>query len=416
MRWIVAQIGAREHYAVPHAFHQLGHLRLFYTEAWCRWGRELVRMGPGAFRAYANRYRPELPGSAVKSFTPSYAAFHLAHFPGHSSTRAALYRFFVEAGAWFATRAAEHLSRQTLSPSEDHFFAFNTGALEALRLLRARGVFTVLDQIDPGREEERLVALEREKWPGWEDAVDPIPEEYWSRIREEWELADIVLVNSEWSKKLLVRQGVPESKLIVVPLAYESPPNMRPQGAVNGQLTVLWLGGVNLRKGIQYLVEAAKCLPKVRFVVGGPIGIREERVRSAPENMVFLGRIQRNSSGRLYEQAHVFVLPTISDGFAITQLEAMAHGLPVITTPNCGQVVADGVDGLIVPAANSEALVAAIGRLDANRRELVEMSRRAVEKASEFHLPKNAEEIEEKVARVRAQRGSSPVLASGSTE
>ncbi|MCX6924887.1 MAG: glycosyltransferase family 4 protein [Verrucomicrobia bacterium] len=273
-------------------------------------------------------------------------------------------------------------------------------------------MFTVLDQIVPGREEERLVVLEREKWPGWEDTADPIPEEYWNRIQQEWALADVVMVNSEWSKKLLLCQGVPESKLIIVPLAYEAPPNVRPQEVAHGQLTVLWLGGVSLRKGIQYLIEAAKRVPNVRFVVAGPIGIQDAKVRSAPANMDFLGRIQRNSTVRLYQQAHVFVLPTISDGFAITQLEAMAHGLPVITTPNCGQVVTDGVDGLIVPAANSEALAAAIGRLDANRRELVEMSRRAVEKASEFHLPKNAQEIEEKVARNKAQSGSLRALPS----
>jgi glycosyltransferase involved in cell wall biosynthesis len=404
MRWIVAQLGARQHYAVPVAFERLGHLRLFYTEAWCRWGRELVRLGPSDFRAFANRFHPELPGSAVKSFTPSYGAFHLAHFPGHSSTRARLYRFFVNAGAWFGTRVAEHLSRQTLNPSEDHFFAFNTGALEALSLMRKLGVFTVLDQIDPGREEERLIALEREKWPGWENFVDPVPEEYWNRIREEWGLADIVMVNSEWSKKLLICQRIPESKLIVVPLAYQRLGDVRPREAANGQLTVLWLGGVNLRKGIQYLIEAAKSLPKVRFVVAGPIGIREERVRSAPENVVFGGRVQRNSIGSLYQQAHVFVLPTLSDGFAITQLEAMAHGLPVITTSNCGEVVTDGVDGLIVPAANSEALAAAIARLDANRKELVAMSKRAFDRADQFELPKNAQQIEDAIRVFKTER------------
>ena len=57
-----------------------------------------------------------------------------------------------------------------------------------------------------------------------------------------------------------------------------------------------------------------------------------------------------------YRKADLFVLPTLSDGFAITQLEAMSHGLPVITTPCCGEVVSDGVDGFIVAPRDAEAL------------------------------------------------------------
>lgn len=53
----------------------------------------------------------------------------------------------------------------------------------------------------------------------------------------------------------------------------------------------------------------------------------------------------------------MFILPTLSDGFAITQLEAMANGLPVIATPNCGSVVSEGIDGFLVPPRNYESIV-----------------------------------------------------------
>lgn len=407
MKWIVSQLGAREHYAIPVSFHRLGHLRQFYTDAWCHWGRGLLSRGPGILSAYANRYHPSLPRVSVKSFTPSHTAFRLrSHLSRQARHGAELFRFFLEEGAWFGSRVAEHLSRQGLDAAEDHFFAFNTGALEALRHLQERRIFTVVDQIDPGVEEERLVALERQRWPGWEENTDPIPPEYWNRIREEWCIADLVLVNSEWSKGLLLQQGVPESKLIVVGLGYESPCNLPCREPVGDQLTVLWLGTVMVRKGFPYLVEAARKLPKVRFVVAGPISIREEKIRSAPANMTFLGRVQRHNVGRLYQKAHVFVLPTISDGFGITQLEAMAHGLPVIATSNCGRVVTHGSDGLIIPAAESEALACAIARLDANRKELSEMSRRAAVTARAYSLANKAHEIEEKVARAKVRSGS----------
>jgi glycosyltransferase involved in cell wall biosynthesis len=408
MMWTVAQLGAREHYAVPYSFHQLGHLRLLYTEAWCRrWARGLLRHGPRILRAYGNRHHPAIPGKLVKSFTAASTAYQFSRHPGQVCSRADRYRLILDVGAWFGSRVSAHLSRQAFDTSHDHFFGFNTGSLEPLRLLRARGVFTVLGQIDPGYEEERLVALEREKWPGWENHRDPIPEEYWERIREEWKIADVVMVNSDWSANLLLCQGVPESKLVVVPLAFTARETSRCCRTHKGQLTVLWLGSVTLRKGIPYLIEAAKQLRNVRFVVAGPILITEEKIRSAPANVSFIGEFQRHDTSRIYADADVYVLPTISDGFAITQLEAMAHGLPVITTPHCGRVVTDGYDGFIVPAANSEALAAAIARLDANRQELSEMSRRAAEKVQMFAPPSNATQLEEKVFYAKARSRSS---------
>jgi glycosyltransferase involved in cell wall biosynthesis len=145
---------------------------------------------------------------------------------------------------------------------------------------------------------------------------------------------------------------------------------------------------VVLRKGIQYLVEAARQLVDrpIRFVVIGPVGISTAAIASAPPNMEFLGRATRDRTAAAYRSADLFVLPTLSDGFAVTQLEAMSHGLPVITTPNCGEVVSHGLDGLVIPAGDAPALAAAIADLADDRPQLEAMSRRAVVKAQTFSL------------------------------
>jgi glycosyltransferase involved in cell wall biosynthesis len=158
---------------------------------------------------------------------------------------------------------------------------------------------------------------------------------------------------------------------------------------------VLWVGAVILRKGIQYLIEAARMLSatSIEFIVAGPIGISQSAVASAPANVKFLGRIPRVSLAEIYVQADVFVLPTISDGFAITQLEAMAHGLPVIATPNCGAVVRDGLDGFVVRARDAQALASAIAKLDADRRLLRDMAASAVIRSRDFDLLTNARKI-----------------------
>jgi glycosyltransferase involved in cell wall biosynthesis len=121
---------------------------------------------------------------------------------------------------------------------------------------------------------------------------------------------------------------------------------------------------VNVRKGIHYLVDAARLLQdeNVRFDVVGPIGIFPDAVAAAPGNITFHGPVSRDRAEEWYRQADVFVLPTLSDGFALTQLEALAHGVPLITTPRCGRVVEDGKTGFIVPAQDAPALAEAILR------------------------------------------------------
>jgi glycosyltransferase involved in cell wall biosynthesis len=211
-------------------------------------------------------------------------------------------------------------------------------------------------------------------------------------LQAEWKLADLVLVNSEWSREALVKQGVASERIVVVPLAIDLHDGVVGQ-AVNphGRLKVIWLGSVILRKGIQYLVEAARRLSgeDVEFIVAGPIGISQDALDTFPPNMKVVGRITRDQLGRVYKQGHVFVLPTISDGFAITQLEAMRHGLVVVATPNCGRVVTDGLDGLIVPTRDGMALAAALSRLNADRQLLLGMSRAALETVKRYDLQAN---------------------------
>jgi len=404
----VSQIGAREHYATPRALHARAELETLYTEAWCRWGAGLFSRGPNAARALAGRRHPDIPGSHVVAFT--FRAL-VDDFRGACSPTLAAdgrHRESIRVGLEFANRVNRHLLRQPLDPQRHAFFGYSMGCLETLGALHDRGILTVVDQIDPARVEEQIVFEEAQRWPGWQALPGRIPEDYYNRLAQEWKLANVVLVNSEWSKAALVQQGVPAGKIIVVPLAYEpyaAPPQRRLRSNAERPLTVLWLGSVILRKGIQYLLQAAKRLSstRVEFIVAGTVGIAERIIREAPVSVKFIGRVTRDRTAEVYRSADVFVLPTISDGFAITQLEAMAHGLPVIATPNCGRVVDEGVDGLIVPARDAEALAAAITRLDGDRALLAEMSVKAVGKSQLYSLDNFARILLEQVA---AQRTS----------
>ena len=410
-RYLVAQPGARQHYAVPRALHDCGALRLFYTDAWCRRGQRWLSRGPAVLRSLAQRRHDALPSDKVVSFnwrTMWDESYHRVF--ESEADMAALYGWFERMGRRFAQRVARHLVRQKLDPDMDVFFGFNVASLEALEHLAERGVVTIVDQVDPARVEEDLVLSDAERWPGWARLPGRIDDAYYQRLATEWHAASLVLVNSAWSRDALVQQGVPTGKIIVVAQAYEGPIAAEPRRpSPDRPLHVVWIGRVMLRKGIQYLIQAANRLTdsNVRFTIAGPIEISSQALATAPPSMTFLGRITRDQASDVYRDADVFVLPTLSDGFAITQLEAMAHGVPVIATPNCGQVVTDGKDGWIVPIRNADALAEAVARCDQDRERTAQMSEAAIAKSRQFTLARYAQTVNEAVAAWR-QRGGQP--------
>ncbi len=406
MQWIVSQIGARQHYATPRAFQRRGELRTFYTDVWAGRAGPLLRRLPGRGRAIADRSAADVPddrvvaSNVVSLFEQATARWRV----GRGS--AATFDEWAREGKRFAGWVNRRLDRRPPDPATDAFYGCMSVCLETLRMLGDRGVFTVVDQADPAAVEHDLVRQERERWPGWEPAGEPVPRGYLDRLAAEWAAADLVLVYSDWTKEAIVRQGAVAEKVVVVPLAYEH----RPAAEVaevprdrSGRLTVLWLGTVILRKGIPYLIEAARRLADrpIDFVVAGPVHVSDAAVASAPANVRFVGRVFRGEAAAAYAAADLFVLPTISDSFALTQVEAMSHGLPVIATPRCGRVVTDGVDGTIVPPADADALAAAIAALHDDRPRLAAMSAAARRKAATFTLDAYGRQVYDEVARRR---------------
>ncbi len=312
---------------------------------------------------------------------------------------------FVKVGHKFASAVRDSLRQRRDLPQDAILFAYDTGALEAFEWAHEHGIRCVLNQMDPNRVEVDLVRAEATRWPGWELRRSEVPEEYFQRREREWALADRVVVNSEFCKEALIKQGVAREKLFILPLCYEAEGDSVGQttvvrgpwsvvrGQTSGPLRVLFLGQVILRKGIQYLIEAARKLENdnIRFDIVGPVGISREAMASLPRNLKFHGRTNRAEAAGWYQQADVFVLPTLSDGFAITQLEAMAHGLPVITTPCCGEVVSEGVDGFVVPPCDGDSLALALRRYLSEPKLLKSQRVAALEKSRQFNLQRLTE-------------------------
>jgi len=388
---MVSQLGAREHYAVARALHRDGRLARLYTDFWwpASWGKVSVG-APRPLRALSARRHDEIPDSIVRDF-PVGALTHrvqglLRGAGGRGGRRDFIYEQLLIQGREFSQAVAAHLRR---SAPSGVFFAYTTGALESLEAAKDAGMRTAVDQIDPGRVEAALVKEERQRWPGWEEDEAEIPSAYWDRLQAEWDRADRVVVNSEWSRVALVQQGVPAEKLVVLPLAFEPPAVPEVPRDYRGRLNVLWLGTLILRKGIQYLLAAAERLlsnPRIHFTLAGPSGLQPDRLRSLPSNVEYVGPVTRDGVTALYQKAHLFVLPTVSDGFAITQLEALSHGLPIVVTPNCARVLTDDRAGRVIPPQDEVALAQALDELAEDPHRLEAMSAAARTVASGYSL------------------------------
>ncbi len=403
---MIAQKGSRQHFLVARVLEERGALTHLvvdaWTPAWLRHGLPagMLQHSPG--RRLLGAWHPDIPDHKVRSLLLYGMARRLAERCVAPHQRRAIY---ARTDAAFARRVA----RLHLAP-HDVFFGFAYASLEILKAERNRGVTTILDQIDPGLAEHEIVTREAQAWPRYADVPDAVAQASFDRNREEWALADAIVVNSDWTKSLLVRQGVAAEKIHTIPLAYQLPDRPPPPRTPPSTLRVLWLGSVCVRKGIQYLVEAARMLREepVEFVIVGPQHIKPEAIAAAPANMQWLGGVPRAEAAAHYRAADLFVLPTLSDGFALTQLEAMAHGLPVIATPNCGSVTLDNRTGSIVPAGDADALAESIRTYTRDLGRAAGMHGACLQRAAEFSLQAFGRRLMEIVTTVVQDTGRKP--------
>ena len=106
-----------------------------------------------------------------------------------------------------------------------------------------------------------------------------------------------------------------------------------------------------------------------------------------------MGAVSRNKTSLYYQQADVFLFPTHSDGFGLTQLEAQAWKLPLISSQFCGAVVKEQVNGLILPNITGEAIAQALIFCLHNPQELARFSENSNQVLSNFSLSKLTENL-----------------------
>ena len=256
---------------------------------------------------------------------------------------------------------------------EDAVVCMTGSALATIRRARRTGARSVVIANTPDAatehrivaDEERRLDLPHGRVRRWAAA------RLAKRIELELAAADLVLANSDFTRRDLIRAGVPPEKIAAVPLGvdlhrFAPAPHVRQGEAA----IVLYVGSIAPRKGVIYLARAVQLLRKkgVHCELHA-YGSGQPRYLRTLEPYVGDGSLRRypfvpNAElADIYRGADVFSLPTLSDGFGLVVYEAMACGVPVVVSDRCGAEVEDGVNALVVEHGSVEALATAVNRI-----------------------------------------------------
>ncbi len=158
--------------------------------------------------------------------------------------------------------------------------------------------------------------------------------------------ADQVITVSQFTKDLIIKHyGVSPDKIKVVHngIDYEKPKQKETFGS--DQKIVLFLGRLTLQKGPEYFMEAAKkaldLRPDIKFVVAGTGDMYGKMITRAAElgiakNVLFTGHLKGKDVDKAYQMADLYVMPSVSEPFGITPLEALKNNTPVLISRTSG--------------------------------------------------------------------------------
>jgi glycosyltransferase involved in cell wall biosynthesis len=271
-----------------------------------------------------------------------------------------------------------------------HTVVANYGvAAPTFERLRARGGRRILNYPNAHhRYSSKLLAEEAEREPGFAPTITKETSQRAPLYDHECDLADTILVGSSFVRHSFVQEGLGAKDIRVIP--YGSDTSLfYPDDACNDPhlFRALFVGQFTQRKGLSYLLRAYNTFrgPGTELAMAGKFVSDSAVFNPYRDSVTFLGNLSQRQLADVYRRANVFVFPTLLEGMPLVVLEAMASGLPVITTSHGpGDIVRDGVDGFIVPIRDSEAIVERLEFLRANPEARVAMGRSARARALEF--------------------------------
>jgi glycosyltransferase involved in cell wall biosynthesis len=328
------------------------------------------------------RYHPAIDSRYVKTY-PSQAVMTRVRLrlARHEMDRIrGVFRHNAQLDRWVASR---------LSKLGNLAFGYEGASIYTFRRAKELGIPCVLYQPNVAVEKAMtLLGEEARLFPSLAETLrgNWYPEDEVEIRREERNLADAIICASVFTRQSLVEVGVDPGKIDVEPYGVDQTV-FAPSKEKFSQFSVIWASSYTQTKGMGYLLEALAREPVagIELVLAGyPFGIDaaakyEDRIRVRR-----LGHIPRTELGKVMGRCHVHVFPTLMEGFGRNIIEAMASGLPVITTAHCAgpDLIEDGVTGFIVPIRDVDAICEKLAWINDHPKEAMEMGERARKRVS----------------------------------
>jgi len=338
MKVVQAVFGVFHHFELAHQLRRRGHLqRIYSTWPWTRLKRE------------------GLPHSLVRTFPLLHTSEYLLGRTGHAPPE-----LLSKLAAWNALAFDRYTRVQIPRDPDgypDAFIAISgAGLLTGADVQRHGGVFLCDRGSTHQRFQDQVVHAEYARWKLPLPLAKP---HILAREEAIYAQADAITVPSTVAKRSFVQMGVPAEKVHVIPYGVRldrfSPAQTPPSSET---FDLLFAGGVSLRKGVPYLLQAFAALrhPHKHLTVVGHISdeIRSLLPRLPTEHVTFTGSLPQPELARLMARSQALVLPSIEEGLALVQGQAMACGCPVIATAATGaeDLFTDGVEGFILPQSD----------------------------------------------------------------
>ena len=308
---------------------------------------------------------------------------------------------------WMVASFDRHVAKHHLG-NIDAIYAYEDGAADTFVAAKQRNIYCFYDlPIAFHLTSRRIQTEEAELFPELASTMLAVQEPEWKieRKNREVELADHIFVASSFTQKSLLDIGIPDSKITVIP--YGAPIEyFQPRPKQDKIFRPMFAGQVGTRKGMQYLMPAWQelNLPDSELLLVGINQMPSDWLAKYSDSRIRLtGSVPHSTLNEYYSSASVFVFPSLVEGFGLVLLEAMACGIPIITTPNTAgpDIITDGIEGFIVPIRDIEALKQKLEWCYSHPQELAEMGIAARRKAEQLtwanYRQKLATVIKEKI-------------------
>jgi alpha-maltose-1-phosphate synthase len=336
MKVTQAVFGVFHHFELAHQLHLRGHLQKIYsTWPWARLKRE------------------GLPRALVASFPLVHTTDYLLNRTGLHSQRLS-----SRMNAWTAL-SFDRWTNSRIAPC-DAFIAISGAGLLTGRKVQSHGGIFICDRGSTHqRFQEKVVADEHSRW----NLPPPLSKPHIT-IREEeiYATADAITVPSTVASRSFLQMGLAPEKVHVIPYGVRLDQFTRTVDPPQNSFEVLFAGQVSLRKGIPYLLQAFARLnhPNKRLTIAGAIqdDLRPLLSTLPTDKVTFVGTLPQSQLAKKMSASHLLVLPSIEEGLALVQGQAMACGCPVLATTATGaeDLFTDGQQGFIVPDRDVDAL------------------------------------------------------------